>query len=210
MSSEELTSFRCRVCGEQIPVGNRFCGACGSEVSNVPPSPQDVVFQPYGRQRSFYRARRSGSARGTWFGLGIFFFCSLLFALGGRIPAFINLPGFRARFTGIETTALVSAVGDCDDGNYFMYTFTDNHGQVHQITDNSTCSSGIVSDGERVSLWYNPDDPTQFITANDMNFDLIFVIGFSIPLLICLVLCGVALVRQVLVRRTPGLVSLLV
>ncbi|HEX7733215.1 MAG TPA: zinc ribbon domain-containing protein [Ktedonobacteraceae bacterium] len=208
MSFNELASFPCLACGAQVPAGNRFCGSCGSAVNTSGRGRQNAFFQPYVDRGYPFRARRRGSVKGKWVGLGIFFFCSLLFALGGWLPAFINFPGFQARFVGVETTGLASAAGDCDDGSYYMYTFTDSHGKVYQITDH-TCSSGIVSDGEHVTLWYRSDNPAQFITANDLNFDLIFIVTFSIPLAICIVLVVIVFIRQLFVQRVPGLISLL-
>lgn len=37
-----------------------------------------------------------------------FFFC-LIFLIGGALPTLLNLPGLQARFTGIETTALITS-----------------------------------------------------------------------------------------------------
>lgn len=205
MDFDEITSLPCRVCGTQIPAGNRFCGSCGSAVSAPV---QDAALQPYTDRRFAFRTRQRRPATAKWVAFGAFFLFAFLFFLGGCIPVFTNIPGFQARLTGVETTALATAVSDCDDdGSYYMYTFTDRHGQVYQITDNSTCSSGIVSDGEHLTLWYNPDKPTQFITVNDLKFDLSFSIGFSIPLVIWLVVVVIALIRGIVARLRPARVA---
>jgi hypothetical protein len=150
--------------------------------------------------------QRNRSSKGKWLGYGLFLFFFLIFLLAGSIPMLLNLPGVQARFTGVKTTGLATADGSCssdDDssGFYYTYTFTDSRGKIYQITDASTCSSGIVSDGEHVTIWYQPDDPTHFITANDWNFDLIFFVGFSIPLFLCVIIFLISLFRRLFVSR---------
>src|ERR1700726_511268 len=52
----------------------------------------------------------SKSKRG---GYGCAFFFCLIFLIGGAMPALLNFPGVQARFTGMETTALVTADVSC-------------------------------------------------------------------------------------------------
>jgi len=120
-----------------------------------------------------------------------FFFC-LIFMIGGAIPALLNLPGLQARFTGMETTALVTADLSCSwtdsdnnvvTGYYYTYTFTVSSGKVYQITDTG-CSSKPDTIGARETIWYQPANPTHFLTANVWTFDWIFFLGFSIPMLL--------------------------
>jgi len=151
------------------------------------------------RQPRFSKRRRVG--------YGLFFLFSLIFLVAGSLPALFNLPGLQARFTGLTTTALVTLAGSCgsdsEDGEsfYYMFTFTDNHGKEYQVTNTSVCSSGIVSDGERVTIWYQPADPTKFITKNDLTFDAIFFAGFSIPMLLWIIFFPAVLVRLLLGSR---------
>src|SRR5215471_2555958 len=92
-----------------------------------------------------------------------FFFC-LLFLLGGALPALLNLPGLQARFTGRETTALVTSDLSCSwtdsenntvTGYYYTYTFTVSSGKVYQIRDTS-CSSKPDTIDARETIWYQP------------------------------------------------------
>ncbi len=151
--------------------------------------------------------RKPRFLKGKWLGFVGFFLFSLIFLLAGSIPSLLNLSGLQARFTGVKTTALATAEGSCgsDDENdssfYYTYTFTDSHGKVYQVTNTSACSSGIVSDGEHVTIWYQPHDPTQFITANDLTFDSIFFAGFSLPMLLFIIFVSVALFRSLFVNR---------
>lgn len=115
-----------------------------------------------------------------------FFFVFLMPLLGGSLPLLMNLPGLLLRFTGIETTALASAGGPCndgEDGHVFTFTFTDSHEKVYHIPD-TDCSSGIVADGERVMLWYQPDNPSHLIAANYLHFCFFFLALFSLLFLI--------------------------
>ncbi|HEY0754066.1 MAG TPA: DUF3592 domain-containing protein [Ktedonobacteraceae bacterium] len=136
----------------------------------------------------------------------LFLLFSLIFLVAGSIPTLINVQGVQARFSGMQTSALVRATGECDDGNYYSFIFADRTGKVYSI-ETATCSSGIVSDGDHVTVWYNPADPTQFISANDLTFDMFFLIGFSIPLLIALALGLVWLVRLLFPRKMSGVPS---
>lgn len=121
----------------------------------------------------------------------MFIFC-LLFLIGGAIPALLNVSGVLARFTGMETTALVTADLSCSwtdenhvevTGYYYTYTFTASSGKVYRITD-TTCNSGPDTIGARETIWYQPADPTHFLTANAWTFDWLFFLGFSIPMLL--------------------------
>ena len=134
-----------------------------------------------------------------WFSLA--FLASIVFLLVGNLSFLSSWQGLRPRFTGVETTARVSEVGSCGDtiidgtdtgaGDTFAFTFTDSRGQVHHITNNATCFRGIFTDGESVKLWYEPDNPNNFITENEVSFTLSLVlpalIGFSSPFFIVLV-----------------------
>src|SRR5215467_8069092 len=110
-----------------------------------------------------------------------FFFC-LIFMIGGALPALFNFPGLQARFNGMETTALVTADLSCSwtdsdnnvvTGYYYTYTFTVSSGKVYQITDTG-CSSKPDTIGAHETIWYQPANPTHFLTSNAWTFDWIF------------------------------------
>lgn len=124
----------------------------------------------------------------------VFFFC-LFFLTIGSLPTLGNLPGLLARFTGMETTAHVTTAGSCSweeanntggetvvNGYHYVYTYTANSGKVYQITDLG-CSNADTP-GASETIWYQPADPTDFITANSWTFNWIFFLGFSIPMLL--------------------------
>lgn len=200
MRFEGSSGIFCTACGTPVAEGNRFCGACGQAISEF------TEREPGERKKaSVSDAKKKG--KGMWVVLGVWFVFALIFFGAGSIPAFMNWSGFLAHFTGVQTTGLATAIGDCGDsdssGNYYEYTFTDRQGVIHKIENTSVCSSGIVSDGERVTIWYNPNDPSQFMTQNDFTFAMIFVVCFSIPLDIWVVMTLVVVVRGV-VRRGAG------
>lgn len=124
----------------------------------------------------------------------VFFFC-LFFLIIGVLPTLQDLPGLQARLTGMETTAHVTADGSCSweeadnngaptlvNGYYYVYTYTVSSGKVYQITDIG-CSNADTP-GASETIWYDPADPTHFLTANDWKFDWIFFLAFSIPMLL--------------------------
>lgn len=134
----------------------------------------------------------SKSKRG---GYGCLFFFCLLFLIIGIIPPLHDLPGLQARFTGLETTAHVTTTGSCSwqeadnngapitvNGYYYVYTYTANSGKVYQVSDPS-CGN-IDTPGASETIWYDPADPTHFLTENALRFDVFFFSGFSIPMLL--------------------------
>ena len=131
----------------------------------------------------------SRGKRGGW---GCLFFFCLLFLIGGALPTLLNFPGLQARFAGRETTAFITSDLSCswtDENNaevtgyYYTYTFTVSSGKVYKITDTG-CSSKPDTIGARETIWYQPANPTHFLTANAWTFDWIFFLGFSIPMLL--------------------------
>jgi len=137
-------------------------------------------------------AQTPGVSKSKRGGFGCAFFFCLIFLRGGAIPALLNVPGLQARFSGMETTALVTADLSCSwtdsdnnvvTGYYYTYTFTVSSGKVYQMTDTG-CSSKPDTIGARETIWYQPANPTHFLTTNAWTFDWIFFLGFSIPMLL--------------------------
>lgn len=136
------------------------------------------------------RSKRGGSGC-------LFVFC-LFFLIIGAAPALLTFPSLQARFTGMEGTVLITSAGSCSweesdnngsptlvNGFYYVYTFTVNSGKVYQITDTSCNNNETV--GVREAIWYQPADPTHFLTASQWTFDWLFFLGFSIPMLLFVV-----------------------
>ena len=124
----------------------------------------------------------------------VFFFC-LFFLIIGALPTLSDLPVLQARFTGMETTAHVTTTGSCSwqeadangapttvNGYYYVYTYTASSGKVYQIS-NPSCGNSDTP-GASETIWYDPANPTHFITMNAWTFDWIFFLGFSMPMLL--------------------------
>lgn len=144
--------------------------------------------------------RVSKSKRG---GSGCLFVFCLFFLIIGAAPALLTFPSLQARFTGMEGTVLITSAGSCSwedsdhnfiSGYYYTYTFTVRSGKVYQITDTSCNNNETV--GAREAIWYQPADPTHFLTASQWTFDGLFFLGFSIPML----LFAVGFVRRLFLR----------
>ncbi len=134
-------------------------------------------------------ARRVRSGRGRF---GCLFTTGLIF-LGSLILGFlIVFPGWHARLGGMQAQGTVVSISDCpqsDSGGgdvaLRMYhplvdivsnvlptiQFTDNQGR-QQTVDYSTC--GDYGEGETVTLWYVPSDPSTIFLAQDMP--LLFIL----------------------------------
>jgi hypothetical protein len=134
----------------------------------------------------------SGKRRSKRGGNGCVFLFCFFFMIIGAMPALLGLPGLLARFNGMKTTALITSDASCSwtdsndnttTGYYYIYTFTVSSGKVYKIT-NTTCNSGPDTIGANETLWYEPANPTLFITENAWTFDWIFFLGFSIPMLL--------------------------
>ena len=134
-------------------------------------------------------------SKGKRGGYGCAFFFCLLFLLDGALPTLLNLPGLQARFTGMETTAHVTTTGSCSweeadnngapttvTGYYYVYTYAASSGKVYQMS-NPSCGNADTP-GASETIWYDPANPTHFLTTNAWTFDWLFFLGFSIPMLL--------------------------
>ena len=83
---------------------------------------------------------------------------------------FLALPAWQLRLRGVQTSALARASSVCSsdddssDSYVFTYTFTGPQGKQYQITHDSFCTN-VINDGDRVTVWYMPDNPTNILTT---------------------------------------------
>jgi len=131
--------------------------------TNMGPGQSVPGFGPVARQRV---------ARGC--GLGGMITCLLALA----IPLFwIGIPSWQVRATGVSTVGTATLVSSCGtstdgDGNPTVETyqvsiqFTDQQGRTHQVESHWACNN-FYSDGQQVSLWYLPGDPSRFLTDGE-------------------------------------------
>jgi hypothetical protein len=100
-------------------------------------------------------------------GMGIILFVLLLLAL---LFYLLALPAWQIRLAGVQTTAVAHEDGICagdndnpGDSYSFTYEFTDTHEHYHRVAQDSFCTD-VYHDGDHVTIWYMPDDPTRILT----------------------------------------------
>jgi hypothetical protein len=94
------------------------------------------------------------------------------------IPLFwIGIPGWQVRVAGVSTVGtarLDSSCGPSTDANgnptpetyHVTIRFNDQSGKLHQVESHWACNN-FYNDGEQVSLWYLPSDPSRFLTGGE-------------------------------------------
>ncbi len=125
-----------------------------------------VTFGPGARRRV---------ARGC--GLGGMIGCLVALSLLA-IPLFlIGIPAWQVRAGGVSTVGTATLTSDCGastdaDGNPSPETyqvtiqFNDQSGKLHKVESHWACNN-FYNDGEQVSLWYLPSDPSRFLTGGE-------------------------------------------
>lgn len=116
-------------------------------------------------------------------------------------------PGFstvQVRLKGVQTTAIAHADGVCasddnssGDSYSFAYEFTGTNGQHYRIAEDSFCTN-VYHDGDHVTIWYLPNDPSQVRT--DLAVHTLYLLS-GIGVLVIVSLLVVSLVILVLRRK---------
>lgn len=131
--------------------------------NNMGPGQPGVAFGPVAQRRV---------ARGC--GLGVMIACLVALA----IPLFwIGIPGWQVRAAGVSTVGTAALTASCGtstdgDGNPTPETFevtiqfNDQSGRLHKVESHWACNN-FYNDGEQVSLWYLPSDPSRFLTGGE-------------------------------------------
>lgn len=132
--------------------------------NNMGPSQPGVAFGPVPQKR----VRRGLS--------GLIAYLVVLAVLA--IPLFwIGIPGWQVRATGVSTVGTATLTQDCGastdgEGNPTPETyrvdiqFNDQSGKLHKVESHWACNN-FYNDGEQVSLWYLPSDPSRFLTGGE-------------------------------------------
>jgi len=151
-------------------------------------------------------AAQEGEPPGIAGTLTIFFFLALLL-----VPAIWGLvPNWYLRLAGTEARGRAVHVAACEDGNGIgdgpsfqtSVIFQDAQGQLHEIPGD-TCTN-LYQDGEPLSVWYLPSDPTSTLIGGDNTEFLKFFTGFwlAFALLLGFVFWGFVWdLKQACVRR---------
>jgi hypothetical protein len=134
--------------------------------TNMGPGQPGVAFGPGAQRRP---------ARGC--GLSGMTACLVALAVLA-IPLFwIGIPGWQVRLAGVSTVGkarLDDSCGTSTDGNgnptpetfQVSIQFHDQSGKLHQVESHWSCNN-FYNDGEQVSLWYLPSDPSRFLTGGE-------------------------------------------
>jgi Protein of unknown function (DUF3592) len=87
----------------------------------------------------------------------------------------------QVRLNGVQTTAIAHADGICasdenssGDSYSFTYEFTGTNGQQYRIAQDSFCTN-VYYDGDHVTIWYMPNDPSQVRTDLDVHMLYLFL-----------------------------------
>src|SRR5215469_14161642 len=145
-----------------------------------------MYYQPLVRKSRFF------SAKPIWIG---FLLLNLLIA-GGLFFA-LGFSTIQVRLNGVQTTAIAHADGVCasdesssGDSYSFTYEFTGTNGQHYRIAQDSFCTN-LYHDGDRVTIWYTPNDPSHITTS--LEVDMLYLFS-GIGLLVIVSLLVVSLV----------------
>jgi hypothetical protein len=152
--------------------------------------------------------QKNGLARGC--SLGCVVACLLALAVL-TIPALLlGAPAWRVRTQGVQAQGTATLAGSCgssrdENGNEGPETFqviihfTDQQGRPHQVGSHWACNN-FYDNGESVSLWYLPDDPSTFLTAGEAIWLYIVTAIWGI---FALALVAVLVIALVLMLRRP-------
>ena len=87
----------------------------------------------------------------------------------------------QVRLNGVQTTAIAHADGVCasdesssGDSYSFTYEFTGTNGQHYRIAQDSFCTN-VYHDGDHVTIWYLPNDPSHLTTDLDVKTLYLFL-----------------------------------
>ncbi len=147
-------------------------------------------------------------ARGCSFGCIVV--CLIALAVLAIPAVLLGVPAWHVRTQGVQTqgTAILTAsCGTTPDENggegpeTFQVTirFTDQQGHTHEVGSHWACNN-FYNDGERVSLWYLPDNPSTFLTAGEAVW---LYVATAIWGIIVLVLVVVVLIALGMMLRRP-------
>jgi len=94
------------------------------------------------------------------------------------IPLFwIGIPGWQVRVAGVSTVGTARLDDSCGpstdtNGNptpetyHVSILYHDQSGKLHEVESHWNCNN-FYTDGEQVSLWYLPSDPSRFLTGGE-------------------------------------------
>jgi hypothetical protein len=106
----------------------------------------------------------------------------------------------------VETKALARATSNCSDDDdsadsfVFTYSFTGPQGKQYQIAQDDFCTN-VINDGDYVTIWYMPNDPTRLLTTPQVILLYVFSALGAVADLVCLLVILLAATRHFSARR---------
>lgn len=142
--------------------------------------------------------------------LGCVVVCLIALAILAIPAMLLGVPAWRVRTQGVQvqgTATLAESCGSSRDENgtegpetfQVIIRFTDQQGRPHQVGSHWACNN-FYNDGEPVSLWYLPNDPSTFLTAGEAIWLYIITAVWGV---IVLALVVVVLIAFGLILRRP-------
>ena len=153
-----------------------------------------------------------GAQRRVARGCGLGGMIACLVALGVlAIPLFlVGIPAWQVRAEGVSTVGTATLTASCgttedEHGNPGPETyevtirFNDQSGQLHKVESHWACNN-FYNNGEQVSLWYLPNDPSRFLTSGEAVWlyitSALWAIITFVVVLIFVLLAGALLRRR--------------
>ncbi len=146
-------------------------------------------------------------ARGVSIGCSII--CLMLLLILAIPAVWLGIPAWHVRVSGVQaqgTARLTQSCGTTTDENgnrgaetfHVTIQFTDQQGRQHQVGSHWGCNN-FYDNGEQISLWYLPNDPSSFLTSGEATWLYIFTALWSVIVLVLLIVLAIAL--SYLLRR---------
>jgi hypothetical protein len=124
----------------------------------------------------------------------------LLELLVGGLFFGLGFSTVQVRLNGVQTTAIAHADGVCasdesssGDSYSFTYEFTGTNDQHYRIAQDSFCTN-VYHDGDHVTIWYMPDDPSHLITDLDVHM-LYFFSGMGVLVIVSFSVVSLVILR---------------
>lgn len=101
--------------------------------------------------------------------------CLAMLSVLAWLAVWLGIPAWYIRLTGTQTTGTAKVIASCGANDYatqgnstetfvYVFQFTDARGQSHTLTNHSACNN-LYDNGERITIWYLPNDLTSFLTS---------------------------------------------
>ncbi|HEU5381161.1 MAG TPA: DUF3592 domain-containing protein [Ktedonobacteraceae bacterium] len=103
-----------------------------------------------------------------------------VFLISAALFCWLALPAWQIHLSGVQANAIAHAHGYCEGDNdnpgisyAFTYEFTDARGQQHRVAQDGFCTD-VYQDGDHVTVWYLPHEPTRMVTDLEVHMLYIF------------------------------------